>query len=98
VTTPVFHRRRAERLAQLLVEAGGGPRRHSRPSHDPDLAGYVQLSERLARAARLLRDPSADFRMSLRARLVARAGRDGIGSSPSSSLLNDLRRILGGHH
>jgi hypothetical protein len=109
VTTSVFRRRRAERLAQLLDEAGGSPRHHSRTTHDPELAGYVQISERLARIARLLPDPSADFRASLRAQLVARAERDGIGGragntwpgtapSPSSSLLGDLGRILGGHH
>jgi hypothetical protein len=93
VTTSVFHRRRAERLAQLLDEAGGSPRHHSRTAHDPELAGYVQISEQLAGTARLLPDPSADFRTSLRAQLLARAEQ-----SPSSSLLGDLGRILGGHH
>ncbi|MEN3309036.1 MAG: hypothetical protein V7603_5238 [Micromonosporaceae bacterium] len=74
----VFHRRRAERLAQLLEEAGR--RRHSRSPLDDELAGYVELGQRM-RDARHPVDatPEEDFRSSLRAMLVATAQREGIG-------------------
>jgi len=81
VTSSIFRRRRAERLAQLLDEAAGSPRRHSRSTHDAELADYIQLSNRLVGTAALLPSPSTQFRTSLRAQLVARAGRDGIGGS-----------------
>lgn len=80
MTSLIFRRRRAERLAQLLGEAAGSPRRHSRSAHDAELAGYVQLSNRLVGTAGPLPGPSTQFRTSLRAQLVARAERDGIGS------------------
>jgi hypothetical protein len=73
VSTSVFHRRRTERLAQLLDGASG--------THDQQLAGYVRLSDALVRSAGVLPDPDPEFRSSLRAMLVATAEREGIGSA-----------------
>jgi len=81
VNTSVFHRRRAERLAQLLDESSGGPAHHSRSAHDPELAGYVRLSDTLTAAAGVLPGPGREFRTGLRAMLVATAERDGIGTT-----------------
>jgi len=77
VTTSLFHRRRAERLAQLLDEATGRPRHHARAVHDEELAGYVRLGTGLVRTAGVVAGPSDEFRTSLRAMLVATAERDG---------------------
>jgi hypothetical protein len=78
VSTSVFHRRRAQRLAQVLDEA--------RSTHDPGLAGYVRLSDALTGAAGLLPDPGPEFRTSLRAQLVATAEREGIGAGEPERL------------
>ncbi|OLB74381.1 MAG: hypothetical protein AUI14_23705 [Actinobacteria bacterium 13_2_20CM_2_71_6] len=80
MSTSVFHRRRAERLAQLLAEAAGGPRHHTRSTLDGELAGYVHLGAGLTRTAGVLAGPTPEFRTSLRAMLVATADRDGIGT------------------
>jgi hypothetical protein len=70
-------RRSAERFAELLDEGDGGPR-HSRQPADEELAGLVTLGHRLSAAG-----PTAhvepEFRVGLRAMLVAAAERDGIG-------------------
>jgi hypothetical protein len=79
VNPAVFHRRRVERFAQLLEEADGGPRHHSRHPLDPELADYVQLGRRFSGGAELLEGPDPEFRTSLRAMLVAAAEREGIG-------------------
>ena len=74
----VFHRRRAERFAQLLDEAGGGRRHHVRSRLDAQLAELVAIGHQtstLRPAVQL--DP--EFRDGLRALLVATAERDGIG-------------------
>ncbi len=76
-----LHRRRAERLAQLLDEANGGPRHHTRSTLDGELSGYVRLGATLPRTAGALSGPSGDFRDSLRAMLVATAERDGMGAT-----------------
>ena len=81
MTTSLFHRRRAERLAQLLDEATGRPRHHARAVHDEELAGYVRLGTGLVRTAGVVAGPSDEFRTSLRAMLVATAERDGIGAT-----------------
>jgi len=81
VTTSLFHRRRAERLAQLLDEAVGGPRHHARAVPDEQVAGYVRLGKALVRSAGVTSGPTEDFRTSLRAMLVATAERDGIGAT-----------------
>jgi hypothetical protein len=79
VSTPTFHRVRAQRLARLLDEADSGPHRHRQARLDAGLAGYVQLGDRLRGTAVLLAEPREEFRGSLRASLVATAEREGIG-------------------
>ena len=72
----LFHRRRAERLARLLDQADGGPRRHSRSSVDDRLVNELAISQRLTSIEFAPRsEPSAEFRTSLRANLVATAQR-----------------------
>jgi hypothetical protein len=73
MTTSVFHRRRTERLAQILED--------SRSTHDPRLAGYVRIADALTGAAGALPGPTEEFRTQLRAQLIATAERDGIGSA-----------------
>jgi hypothetical protein len=84
VTTSIFSRRRAERFAQMLEEADGGPRHHARTRLDGELASLVTIG----RTATALRPsvehdpmfrPDANFRVELRAMLIATAERDGIG-------------------
>jgi hypothetical protein len=100
VTTPLFHRRRADRLAELLDEATGSPRHPGQSTHD-ELTHYVHLGHQLVSAAHLLPGPSPDFRASLRAQLMTQAERDGIGSvepddpSPSSKPLITKGRTKG---
>jgi hypothetical protein len=78
VTSAFFFRRRAERFAQLLDEAGGGRRHHVRSRLDAELAELVAIGHQ----ASTLRPASGldpDFRDGLRAMLVATAEREGIG-------------------
>jgi hypothetical protein len=82
MSSSLFHRRRAERLAQLLDEATGRPRHHTRSTLDGELAGYVRLSQELARTANVNSSPTTEFRTDLRAMLVATAEREGIGDTP----------------
>jgi hypothetical protein len=72
----LFHRRRAERLARLLEQADGGPRRHSRSPVDDRVADELAIGRRLA-TLELSRDagPAPAFRAELRARLVSEAKR-----------------------
>jgi hypothetical protein len=79
VSTPVFHGRRAQRLARLLDQADGRPRRPDTTGLDGRLAGYVQLRDRLRGAAGLLPEPCPEFRTNLRDLLLATAQRDGVG-------------------
>jgi hypothetical protein len=80
VTTNVFYRRRAERFAQLLDEAGGGRRHHVRDRADEELAELIAVSDHLIAVNPPVKiDP--DFRTGLRAMLVAKAERDGIGAT-----------------
>lgn len=82
VSTLVFHRRRAERFAQLIDEAGGGRRRrhHSRTDLDEELARLVATSHRL-RQVRPRIAPEPEFRDGLRALLVATAEREGVNAT-----------------
>ena len=74
----VLARRRAARYAQLLDEAAGGRRHHVRSSADSDLTELVALSHRVSRLPLAVEvDPA--FRSGLRANLMARIERDGIG-------------------
>lgn len=80
MTKPLRHRRRVERYAQLLDEAGGGRRQHLRTPLDDELAELMALRHQLvAVAAPPALDP--EFRTGLRAMLVATADREGIGTA-----------------
>jgi hypothetical protein len=72
----LFHRRRAERLAQLLEQADGGRGRHARFSLDDGLAAELAVGQRLATIPRSrAAAPAPAFRAELRATLVATAER-----------------------
>jgi hypothetical protein len=84
VTTSVFDRRRAERFAQLLDEAGGAHRHHVRSRADDDLTDLVDVSNRLGRIDFGVRaDP--EFRDGVRAMLMATIEREGIGATAADS-------------
>lgn len=76
----IFERRRAERFAELLEEADGGRRRHGRREADDELAPMVALGRRVA-AIPTPTAPDEEFRIGLRAMLMATAERDGIGAT-----------------
>ncbi len=80
MSTTIFYRRRAERFAQLLDEANGGRRHHVRSAVDDDLAELVAVGHRvsaLQRSVDVQVDP--EFRVGLRAMLVAAAERESMG-------------------
>jgi hypothetical protein len=94
VISSVFHRRRSERLAQLIEEAGGGRRHHVRSGVDSDLADLVAVSRRLADLPVKV-EAHPEFRDGLRAMLLATIERDGIGTTataPESGLEPARRR------
>ncbi|GAB7049845.1 hypothetical protein JCM9534A_49710 [Catenuloplanes indicus JCM 9534] len=74
----IFDRRRAERFAQLLDEADGGPRHHGRSRSDDQMAELVALGHEL-NSAPPGPEIDPDFRTGLRAMLMATAEREGIG-------------------
>jgi hypothetical protein len=80
MTTPLRHRRRAERFAQLLEEASGGRRQHLRTPFDDELADLVSLRQQLV-VSTTIPELDPEFRVGLRAMLVATAERDGIGAT-----------------
>lgn len=85
VNNTVFHRRRAERFAQLLA-AAPGTRLPSNSSRDAELGEYVELSRRLRQTAHPAEaTPDDAFRTSLRAMLVATATREGIGRTAAGA-------------
>ena len=96
MSSSLFHRQRAERLAQLLDEANGRPKHHTRSTLDGELAGYVRLSDELARTANVNSSPCTEFRTELRAMLVATADREGIGTEPTPAPQIGGRRALVG--
>ncbi len=73
-------RRSAERFAELLDEPSGGRRHHARGQADEDLAELVAIGHSLS-AARSGVQVDPEFRVGLRAMLVATAERDGIGAT-----------------
>ena len=76
----VFHRRRAERFAQLIDEASGGRRHHVRSAVDGDLTELVAVHQRLSDLpVRVEAHP--EFRAGLRAMLLATIEREGIGTT-----------------
>ena len=76
----IFERRRAERFAEMLEEADGGRRRHVRNGADADLAPMVAVTHRVA-AVPVPVEPDQEFRVGLRAMLMATIERDGIGDT-----------------
>jgi Domain of unknown function (DUF5667) len=81
VKSPISDRRRSERLAELLDEAAGrGRRHHRRTGHDPELAELVSLTAKVAKLPTLT-EPDAEFRSGLRAMLLAKIEREGIGAT-----------------
>jgi hypothetical protein len=79
VNAPIFERRRAERLAELLDVAAGRRRSHHRRTDlDAELGELVELTGRVA-AMRTAPEPSTEFRTGLRTVLMARIEREGIG-------------------
>jgi hypothetical protein len=91
VSTTIFYRRRAERFAQLLDEANGGRRHHVRSAVDDDLAELVAVGHRvsaLQRSVDVQVDP--EFRVGLRAMLVAAAERESMGAVGDGQATIDL--------
>ncbi|HET6529385.1 MAG TPA: DUF5667 domain-containing protein [Actinoplanes sp.] len=77
-------RRSAERFAELLDENSGGRRHHSRGAADAQLAELVAIGHSLSAARSGVRVDS-EFRVGLRAMLVATAERDGIGTTATET-------------
>ena len=91
MSTTIFYRRRAERFAQLLDEANGGRRHHVRSAVDDDLAELVAVGHRvsaLQRSVDVQVDP--EFRVGLRAMLVAAADRESMGAVGDGQATIDL--------
>jgi hypothetical protein len=78
VNPPVLHRRRIERYAQLLDEAGGARRHHTRSPIDDELANMLAVNRTLATVTPDLA-PSETYRMEGRAEIMAAAERLGVG-------------------
>ncbi|WP_308285336.1 DUF5667 domain-containing protein [Actinoplanes hulinensis] len=70
--------RSAEHFAELIDDAGGARHHHSRGQADEELHQLVAIGNRLS-AARPGAPVDSEFRVGLRAMLVATAERDGIG-------------------
>ena len=79
----LFDRRSAERFAELLDETNGSRRHHARGQADEQLAELVAIGHSLS-AARSGVQVEPEFRMGLRAMLVATAERDGIGTTATT--------------
>jgi hypothetical protein len=80
VITPVIASRRAERFAHLLDEAAGTRRHHIRSSADSDLTELVTMTQRVSTLP-LVVEVDPEFRAGLRASLMARIEREGIGAT-----------------
>lgn len=95
MTTPVFPSRRAERYARLLDEAAGGRRHHARSGVDSELTAMVTVTQRIA-ALPLTVEVDPEFRAGLRASLMARIEREGIGATATAPEVEPKpRRRLG---
>ena len=94
----IFDRRSAERFAELLDETDRGRRHHTRGQADEQLAELVAIGHSLS-AARSGVQVDPEFRMGLRAMLVATAERDGIGKTASATeqheAVEPVRGLLG---
>jgi hypothetical protein len=98
VNLNIFDRRSAERFAELLDESNGGRRHHARGQADEQLAELVAIGHSLS-AARSGVQVDSEFRMGLRAMLVATAERDGIGvraaAAEQPEPAEPVRKLLG---
>ncbi len=93
--TPVFPSRRAERFAQLLDEAAGARRHHAWSVDDDDLATMVTIGQRVTTLP-LVVEVDPEFRTGLRASLMARIEREGIGATATEAEVESpQRRKLG---
>ena len=95
----IFDRRSAERFAELLDETNGGRRHHTRGQADEQLAELVAIGHSLS-AARPGAHVDPEFRMGLRAMLIATAERDGIGATatapePEPDVVEPVRKLFG---
>ncbi|GIE50290.1 DUF5667 domain-containing protein [Actinoplanes nipponensis] len=94
----IFDRRSAERFAELLDETNGGRRHHTRGQADEQLAELVAIGHSLS-AARSGVHVDPEFRIGLRAMLVATAERDGIGTTAAAAEQQEpaepVRKLLG---
>jgi hypothetical protein len=88
----LFSRRRAERFAQLLDEANGGRRHHSRSPDDDELTTLVAVSRRLTAEAPAA-EVGAEFRTGLRATLVAAAEREGVRAAAPAGTTTPATRL-----
>ena len=92
--------RSAERFAELIDDTGGTGRHHSRGQSDEELNRLVAIGNRLS-ATRASAPVDTEFRVGLRAMLVATAERDGIGrtaaaADPEPAVETVVRRPLFG--
>ncbi|GLY03298.1 MULTISPECIES: DUF5667 domain-containing protein [Actinoplanes] len=93
--------RRAERFAELIDDAHGARRHHTRGPADEELDRLVAIGNRLT-ATRPGASVDAEFRVGLRSMLVAAAEREGIGQTavldpdPSADFTTGARRPLFG--
>jgi len=98
VNPNIFDRRSAERFAELLDETSGGRRHHTPRQADEQLAELVAIGHSLS-AARSGVQVEPEFRMGLRAMLVATAERDGIGATATATDQQEpaepVRKLLG---
>jgi hypothetical protein len=73
-------RRRSDRLAELLDEMSGRPRNHRRNGVDEELDALVRLAGRVSALPTAI-EPDPEFRGGLRAMLMAKIEREGIGAT-----------------
>ncbi|WP_309238616.1 DUF5667 domain-containing protein [Actinoplanes aureus] len=90
-----WDRRSAERFAELLDEAGGARRHHTRGHADVELDRLVAIGNRLT-AARPGAPVDSEFRVGLRAMLVATAERDGIGRTAADDEFDPVPEVADG--
>src|SRR3954465_6644158 len=83
MTRVAFARRRAERFAQLIAEDGGARRHHLRSQVDTELAPLVEVTRRVT-SIPVSAEPDPEFRVGLRAMLMASIERDGIGATATT--------------
>lgn len=76
--------RSAERFAESIDDTGGTRRHHSRGQADEELNRLVAIGNRLS-AAPIAAPVDSEFRVGLRAMLVATAERDGIGRTAAGT-------------